>query len=93
VPEDRPAREVEVDLADAFDPFKSPSRLLVAMANVALPVMIARQGGFVTWTDEEWQAIADQYGGTVAVQMERTKDGRWEARLRRGKPRKKERPT
>jgi len=45
VREDRPAREVEVDLADAFDPFKSPGRLLVAMANVALPGMIARQGG------------------------------------------------
>ena len=76
----------EVDVGDVFDPFKSPDRRLVAMANIALPVLIARQGGFVSWTDDEWHALAAQYGGTVAVQMQRTKDGRWEARLSRAKP-------
>jgi len=90
VPEDR---DKQVDMADTFDPFKSPSRLMVAMANVALPVLLNRQGGFVTWTDDEWETLAEQYGGTVAVQMERAKDGRWQARLVRGKPRQEERRT
>jgi hypothetical protein len=74
--------------ADTFDAFKQPNRLMVAMANIALPVLLDRHGGFATWTDDEFTAIARRYGCTVAVTMERTKNGRWEARLKRGKPRK-----
>jgi hypothetical protein len=42
-------------------------------------------GGCVTWRAEEIDALKERYGGNVRFSLSRTKDGRWEARLIKGK--------
>lgn len=81
-----PDRTEEVD-EDVFNPFKSPPRLMAAMAQAAMPVPLDRLGGVVTWTDADHQALERKYGGRVGIELARHPGGRWEARIRAGKSR------
>jgi hypothetical protein len=77
----------EVDFGDVLNPLKQPgSRRSLAMAGITVPVLLDRLGGYVTWTDDEWEALNARYDGAATFQLTRTKDGRWEARLVKGKP-------
>jgi len=61
------------------------------MAYFVSTVLLERLGGFVTFTDAEWEQLNDRYGGRVTFSTARTKDGRWEVRLVKAKPRGVER--
>lgn len=84
--------EEEIDIGDAvFNPMKSPSRRSLAMAGIAVPILLDRLGGSATWTDDEWDALNARYDDAVTFAMSRTQEGRWEARLVKGKRNKPER--
>ena len=67
-----PARRAAVD----FDP-QELAKNRVKAANNALPVLVARAGGSVTITRQEFEEIAARYGGTskMALRMERIGEG------------------
>jgi hypothetical protein len=79
----------ELDLAsDFYNPLRRPDKRFLALAGAALPVLIDRAGGSVTFSDADYDAVKDRYGGHVAVHISRTADGRFTASL---VPSKKER--
>lgn len=75
------SRETPLEPDSPFDPFKSPSRRMVAMSYLALPLLIDRAGGMVTVSVAELQQLQGRYGGRVGVVGEMTKDGVWTLRL------------
>jgi hypothetical protein len=76
----------ELDLVDDFfNPLRQPDKRFLALAGVALPVLIDRAGGSVTFSQADFDAVSERYGGRAAVHLERTPDGRYTASLVRSK--------
>jgi hypothetical protein len=72
----------ELDLSETFfNPLLQPDKRFMALAGAALPVLIDRAGGRVTFTLDEVQAVQARYGGHVSVLLERSKDGIFSAHL------------
>lgn len=60
---------------------KQPDRRFMTLAGVALPVLLDRAGGSVTFTGADLEAVHERYGGRVAVRLERSTEGRFTAWL------------
>jgi hypothetical protein len=76
------APKEELDLVDSIlNPLKQPDRRFMTLAGIALPVLLDRAGGSVTFTAADLEAVHERYGGKVAVQLQRTADGRFTAWL------------
>jgi membrane protein implicated in regulation of membrane protease activity len=64
----------------------------IGLQTTALAVLVGRAGGRVTYTDTEWKALAEQYGGTASlgihIEVRKPDDGSTsvEVSLIRGKP-------
>jgi hypothetical protein len=72
----------ELDLVEGLlNPLKQPDRRFMALAGVALPVLLDRAGGSMTFSQADLEAVHQRYGGRVAVQLERSPDGRMTAWL------------
>jgi hypothetical protein len=72
----------ELDVVDsALNPMVQNDKRFMLIAGLTLPVLIDRAGGSVTLSDTDLEELNGRYGGRVAVQMQKTPDGRIRAWL------------
>lgn len=64
-----------------MDPFKRPGDRMVAIANVAVPVLVDRAGGSVTITTEEFDELRSRFGGAVGVKAVEIEPGTYRLEL------------